>query len=147
MMRRSLAALVRDRAAVAAVDFAIVAVPMLMLLLGTIEFGRLLWTREAIQMTAVNGARCMGVLASSCTMSGAYNATSASSYIEGVAGSWGITLTASNLTLTPTAAAGACTGLSEVSISYTFQTVIPGLLTMLSGGQTLTGHACFPKQS
>jgi len=49
------------------------------------------------------------------------------------------------------ATTGACSGLSQtvsqVSISYTFTTAVPGLLTMLSGGEALTAQACFPNQS
>jgi hypothetical protein len=44
-------------------------------------------------------------------------------------------------------ASGACLGLSQVSISYTFETVIPGLLAMLSGGSALTAQACFPNET
>ena len=151
MMRRARTALRRDRAAVGAIDFALIAAPLLMMVFGTIEFGRLLWVREALQMTAIQGARCIGILASSCTASGAYSQTNTQNYIEGLASTWGVTLTASNLTLTANASSGACSGLSkqvaEVTISYTFQTAVPGVLTMLAGGQALTGHACFSKQS
>jgi Flp pilus assembly protein TadG len=132
----------------AALEFALVALPFLMLTFGTIEFGRLIWIREALQMTANQGARCMGVLSSSCASSGAYSSANTTSYIRGVASGWGVTLTASNLTLTNNAASGSpCSGLSQVTINYTFLTAVPALLTMLSGGTAVTARACFPNQS
>jgi len=150
-MTRRASSLARDRRAVGALDFAIIALPLLMLVLGTIEFARLLWAREALQMAAIQGARCIGILQSSCTSGGAYNQTNARNYIIGVASSWGITLTSSDVTATANATTGACSGtasqLAEVSLSYTFNTAVPGVLAVLSGGNALTGHACFPKQS
>jgi Flp pilus assembly protein TadG len=149
MKRSSRRGFRRDRRAVAAVDFAIVATPLLMLVLGTIEFGRLIWMREALQMTAIQAARCMGVRQPACSAGGEYNQTNTQSYVIGLGNTWGIPLTNANLTL-PTggvASSGVCNGLAEISISYTFQTAVPGLLTMLSGGKALTGHACFPRQS
>jgi len=151
MMRRAWRTLWRQRTAVGVVDFALISGPLFMLVFGTVEFGRLLWAREALQMTATEGARCIGVLASSCSSNGAYSATNAQSYIEGVASSWGITLTTANMTLTANATSGACSGMmtnvAEVTLNYTFQTAVPGLLTFMSGGNALTGHACFSKQS
>jgi len=150
MRRRSLLALFRARDGVAALEFALVAAPFLMLSLGTIEFGRLIWTRQAIEMAAMQGARCMGVRSSSCASSGTYSSTNTIAYIEGVASGWGVTLTASDLTLTNNASSGACSGMSvgisQVTINYTFTTAVPGLLTMLSGGAALTAQACFPNQ-
>jgi Flp pilus assembly protein TadG len=149
MRRRSLCALFAAREGVAALEFGLVAIPFLMLSLGVIEFGRLIWTREALQTTAMTGARCMGVRAPSCAsgVPPAYDATRSSSYIQSVAAGWGITLVPASITLSANSASAACTGLSEVSISYTFQTAVPGLLTMLSGGSSLTGYACFPNQT
>lgn len=140
----------RDRRAATALEFGLIAGPMLLLIIGTVEFGRLMWTREALEMTAIEGARCMGVLDPSCASGGAYSSANTTSYIESVASAWGITLTGANMTLNPSTTTGSCSGLSasvsEVTLAYTFQTVVPGLVTALSGGTPLTGHACFPRQ-
>jgi len=91
----------------------------------------------------------MGILASSCASTGSYSSTNTTSYIESVAAAWGVTLTGSNLTLTRNSTNTACapTGgtpnISEVTITYTFHTMVPGMLTMLSSN-SLGGHACFP---
>ena len=152
-MLRILKQLGHNRRGVTALEFAVVAPVLIMLMLGTIEFGRLLWTMQGLQMTAVEAARCMGILASSCASSGAYSSDNTTSYIENYAGAWGINLTSSNLTLltrdstnTSCAPTGGTLTISEVTITYTFQTVVPGLLSMLTS-KALQGHACFPNNS
>jgi Flp pilus assembly protein TadG len=150
-MKRRTRNLLTDRRGVAALEFALVSIPLMMLAFGTIEFGRLIWTRQALQATAAEVARCIGVLSSSCASGGAYSSTNAATYAEGVASGWGVTLTNADLTMTASSASGACSGLgktlAEVTISYTYNTAVPGLLPMLAGGSALTGHACFPIQS
>ena len=143
--------LLTDRDGVVAMEFAISASALMLLTLGTIEFGRLLWTQEALNATAIQTARCIGVLASSCASGGAYSATNTTSYAETVASGWGITLAASDITATNDQTSGACAGtaqgtFAQVSIAYTFQSVVPGLLTMLSNGENLTAQACFANQ-
>jgi Flp pilus assembly protein TadG len=149
----------RTRKAVAALEFALLATPLLLLVLGTLEFGRLMWFREALQMTANEGARCMGVKAPSCESTGAnpdYDAGRTTTYIENVANNWGITLANANVVLARPSTNANCvptpphltpaTAMSEVTITYTFQTAIPQLLHMLVG-KSLTAHACFPNNS
>jgi Flp pilus assembly protein TadG len=134
-------------AGAAAVEFAAVLGPLLLLIFGVFEFGRLLWIREALQETATAGARCMGMSASSCAASGAYSSTNTTTYIENAATTWGVTLTGSNIALnnnTTCAGVSAANGFSSVTITYTFQSVVPNFVTALSGGTTLTSTACFP---
>jgi|SRR5579859_4822 len=147
--------LYKARRGVAALEFALLSVPLLLLVFGTIEFGRLLWTQQALEMTAIEAARCVGILASPCSSGGAFSSDNTTSYIQSVASSWGITLTSANLASSSggmvTRSSSdpndtACAGLSEVKISYTFQTAVPGLLSMISGN-TLVGQACFPNDS
>lgn len=45
----------------AVIEFAMVAPVFLMLVFGCIEFGRLLWTQQALQQTAIAGVRCMAI--------------------------------------------------------------------------------------
>jgi Flp pilus assembly protein TadG len=130
-----------------AVEFAAVLGPLMLLIFGVFEFGRLLWTREALQETATAGARCMGMSATSCAAAGAYSSGNTNTYIEGVANSWGVTLTAANITLNNNATCAgvsAANGFSSVTITYTFQSIVPSVVTTLSGGSTLTSTACFP---
>ncbi len=127
---------------VAAPEFALAAVAFLSLTFGTIEIGRLIWMCEALEMTANQAARCMGMRAPSCAANGAYSGSKSISYIQSLSTAWGITLTDGQMQLSDVGSTSACAGLSEVLISYTFQTAMPVQLTML-----LNGHACFPHQS
>jgi Flp pilus assembly protein TadG len=68
-----------------AIEFALVAPVFLMLVFGTIEFGRLPWTQQALQQTAIAGARCVAIAqgktrTSPCASGGSYSSTTATSY-------------------------------------------------------------------
>jgi Flp pilus assembly protein TadG len=146
MMRRG-GGFWRANGGAAAVEFAAVLGPLLLLIFGVFEYGRLLWVREALQETAAAGARCMGMSATSCASGGAYDAGAAANYIEGVASTWGVTLTSTNISLnsnTTCAGVSAPNGFSSVTITYTFQSVVPNVVTSLTGGANLSSTACFP---
>jgi Flp pilus assembly protein TadG len=131
----------------AAVEFAAVLGPLMLLIFGVFEFGRLLWVREALQETATAAARCMGMSASSCAASGSYNSANTTTYIENLANGWGVTLTAGNITLDNNATCAGVTaanGFSNVTISYTFQSIVPTFISSLNGGKSVTSTACFP---
>jgi Flp pilus assembly protein TadG len=135
------------RGGAAAVEFAAVLGPLLLLIFGVFEFGRLLWTREALQETATAGARCMGLTATTCASGGSFNAASTQTYIEGLATNWGVKLTPSDIALSSNATCAGVTapnGFSTVTLTYTFESVVPNFVTALSGGTTLTTTACFP---
>ena len=146
-MRRRLGRLGAERGGAATVEFAFVLVPLLLLIFGVFEFGRLLWTRESLQETATAGARCMGLSATSCAAGGSYSSANTTTYIEGVASNWGVTLTAADIALNGNATCAGVTapnGFSSVTITYTFQSIAPDIVTTLAGGTTLTTTACFP---
>jgi Flp pilus assembly protein TadG len=145
--RRNLRDLVADRRGATAVEFALVMIPFMVALFAIIEFGRVMWTREALQSTAAAGARCMGVLNSSCATAGAYDATATTAYVERVAKGWGLTLPDTAVTLDRGASCGGVSGFSSVSLTYAFQTAAPGLLPPLSNGAPITVTACFPNNS
>ena len=130
-----------------AVEFAIVITPLLLLLLGTIEFGRLLWTREALRETAMTAARCMGVLQKPCQANGSFKwQDQTKSYIESRALGWSVVVQDSEVTLNNSATCANTPGFSQVTINYTFVTAVPALLGSLKG-VPLTVSACFPNQS
>jgi len=126
-----------------AVEFAMVLPMFLMLVFGGIEFGRLLWTKEALQETAIAGARCVAI-AQGSTPYGPCASGGSTSYIEKVAKGWGVAL--ASITQ-DTATSGGCQGLSQVTLTSTFTSVAPNLLQFAAGGTTLTATACFPNNS
>ena len=147
MIRRRLRDLPADRAGAGAVEFALVLGPLIFLILGAMEYGRLLWTKQALQETAIAGARCMGVLATGCASGGAYSSTSATAYIQGVASGFSLTVPTANVTLNRAASCAGVSGFSSVSISYAFQAAVPVLLGAASNTMPLTASACFPNNA
>jgi Flp pilus assembly protein TadG len=142
-----LAALARARQATTAVEFAICGMAMVLIIIGFTEFGRLVWTSEVLQEAASEGARCMGLRATSCAASGVYSSASTTSYVVSMATSRGVTITAGTVSLNNAATCGGASGFSQVSISYRFLTVAPGLLTSLTSSFTVPASACFPNSS
>ncbi len=130
-----------------ALEFALLVGPLLLVVLGTMEFGRFLWTTNALQQVAIRTARCMGVLLAGCATGNVYSSSSSLSYAQSLATSYGITLPAPSITLSdPTSCAGA-PGFAVVTISYTFTSVVPTLLPSLSSAAPVTATACFANQS
>jgi|HubBroStandDraft_1064217.scaffolds.fasta_scaffold143478_2 hypothetical protein len=140
-------ALLSSRQASTAVEFAVCALAMVLIIVGCTEFGRLVWTFEVLQEAASEGARCMGLRASGCASSGAYSSANTTSYIVSVATSRGVAITAPMLTLSNAASCGGASGFSAVTITYHFTTVAPALLTSLAHGFTIPASACFPNNS
>jgi Flp pilus assembly protein TadG len=131
----------------AAVEFAAVLAPLMLLMFGAFEFGRLEWTRQALQETAMAGARCMAMKATACAAGGTYSASGSQTYIEGVASQWSVPLTTPDIALnnsTTCAGVSAPNGFSSVTITYSFQSVVPHLIGALSSATALTSTACFP---
>ena len=139
--------LTRTRRATTAVEFAVCALAMVLIVVGFAEFGRLVWTSEVLQEAASEGARCMGLGANSCAAAGAYSASNTTGYIVSLATTRGVPITAAAVALNNAATCGGAGGFSEVTITYDFTTVAPTLLTSLVNGFSVPASACFPKHS
>jgi Flp pilus assembly protein TadG len=136
----------RARRGDVALEFAVVIPLLLALVLGIIDFGWLVWTGEAVQEGADAGARCMGVLASSCASAGAYSSSGTLAYIQGVVAARGITLPANSATLNASTTCGSTGGFSKVSISFTYTTIVPNVLNAFGVKPLVSVVACFPNQ-
>lgn len=147
MTRRLIKRFARSRSGTTAVEFGLVCVPFLLMVFGSIEFGRAAWTREALQEAAIGGARCMGLVQNSCGTSGTYSASMTQAYVQQRAAAWAVSLSSSDITLNAAASCGGVSGFSQVSITYTFSTVVPLFLKSLSSGIPMTATACFPNHS
>ena len=132
MIRDVLSRFERDKRGVAAVEFAIVIVPLLLFMFGIIEFSRAYWAKEALQQTAVDTARCT-------------TDTGAQAYAVSVGNTWGLTIPTSNVIITSASGTtcGGVSGFVTVHITYTFKTVVPDLIAGLFN-DTLYASACFP---
>ena len=117
---------------------------MVLIVIGFVEFSLLTWSFEVLQEVAIQGARCMGLGASSCSAGGAYSSGNTTSYVVALASKRGVVINSGMVTLNATATCGGATGFSQVSITYSFTTVAPALLTSLAGGFAVPVAACFP---
>jgi Flp pilus assembly protein TadG len=145
-VRRAAVRLLRAREGGTALEYGIIALPMMMLMFGVFEVSRLIFINQTLQQAATATARCIGVKSPYCTVSGNYDATATTAYLQ----TWlnDASLPASSVTVTQTAST-ACSnvdGFSQVTLTYTFQTVVPMLLAPLAGGLSLNAEACFPNQ-
>jgi Flp pilus assembly protein TadG len=133
-------------AGTAAIEFAFLALPFAGITTAGFEAGRAYWTLEALQDSAIQGARCIGVKAISCYSSGAFSATSAVAHVQDVANSWGVTIPSSAITVTQNTNCGNVPGFAEVRISYAFSSVagklVPGLNNV-----PLSASSCFPNNT
>jgi Flp pilus assembly protein TadG len=146
MIPRWLEAL-RCRRATGAIEFALVYTPLLVVVFGTIEFGRGAWTSEALSNTAIAAARCAGLVQSACGVNGVYSQNMTLSYIENLAAESSVALTDANIAVNTTATCAGVPGFSQVTISYSFVTPLATFLPSMSGGVPLRATACFPNNS
>jgi len=122
-------AIFRDRRATTALEFALLAPVLFSLILGAIEFGRFLWTVEALNYAVQEAARCWVVNPDGkCASSTAVQSFAASAAPQ-------LGFTASNFTATVTSCG------YQVAGSYNFQFIAKGLIPL---SPTLNAQACFP---
>ena len=125
----------RDNRATAALEFALVMPVFLLLLLGAIEYGRMIWTWQALQAAAGVTARCVAIGSNACP--------AADSYAKAVAQAFGI----GSPTVLPSQTTTACSGqtgvnMEQVTLTLAFSSPAAKLLPWLGG--TLTASACYP---
>jgi Flp pilus assembly protein TadG len=144
---RPLRCFLRHEGGASALEFALVAVPLLLIIVGTIEYGRALWTQQAMQSLAISAARCIGVQQTQCTNSGVYNAAKTSTWVIGEAAKLGVPLQAANITVNASTTCQGVSGFATVAISYLFVSAAPQVITAMVLGPTLRANACFPVQT
>ena len=134
MMRRGIARCVRCRAGTTAVEFALLAIPFLLLVTGTMDATRFVWTNFSLQYAVEATARCVAVNTATCdSKADVQTYASAAMTAPGAAA------------FTYTAAATCSNGLisvngSQVSGTMTFFFTVTGFPTSV----TLTAQSCRP---
>ena len=135
-MRGSLSAsgtrLLRDEAGASAIEFALVLLPLILLTLGTINAGLLIYTVATLNFATQDAARCATVKTTVCD-----SQTHLQSYARANYG--GLTAAPTFTLSAPTT--GACAGGNFVNASATYQ-FVTGLS---STNIPLSATACFPK--
>lgn len=120
--------LVRDRCGTTAVEFALVAPALCLLIYGVMEFGRLAWTQSALNFAVEEAARCASVTPTVCGTSSQIATYAASEIATGY--------------VPASAFSGATASCGhQVSATFVYPFIATGLFSMTP---TLTATACFP---
>jgi Flp pilus assembly protein TadG len=136
----------RANGGASAVEFALVLLPFLVFVFGVMEFGRAMWTREALESVTNASARCMGVLHASCATSGVYDQARTISYVQTKARDLKVTIPANGISLSNNTSCAGVTGFSRVAVTYQFKTFVPLILPGLKNGIPFNVVSCFPNQ-
>ncbi len=143
-MSRVGAAAMADRRGSTAVEFAIVAPLLLMLMFAGLELARLLWTWQALQLASDQTARCVAISGTACTAPASYAVTTATGY--GATGLLAANVQIANAPpgITNATACNPPAGNTavRVTLSLAFTSVVGALLPNLS--QTITTTSCYP---
>lgn len=144
MLRRGF---LRDRQGAAAVEFAIVAVPLILLVFGTIEAGRMFWTQQALHEVAISGARCAAVPHPSCRSGGgAVSVAHTVAVVRQDAANKGLIVLQDGVDVDLDAQCSGISGFVRISLRHTFQSAVSGFADSLAIAPVLTASACFPRQ-
>lgn len=136
----------RDDSGATAIEFAFVAIPFLLLLLGICEYARLAWTQHVMQAVTTSAARCIGVGQTECTSSGKYSATATSKFVMSQVSSFVAPLNKDDIVINPDTTCQGLPGFSTVSITYTFNSMAPQLLDAFTDIR-LTASSCYPRHA
>jgi len=146
MMVSTLRRFLKSHDGAVAVEMAMVALPLTMLIFGSIEFGRAHWAAQALQDAAVRAVRCVGIMQSECGENGSYSIQRSKAYAVEVGHALGLAIDPSHVMVDTAATCGDRSGFARVTLSYEFRTPLEGLLESLGKGVTLKAEACFPNQ-
>jgi Flp pilus assembly protein TadG len=126
-----------------ALEFAIAAPLFLLILFGCIEYGRAMWTWQALQLAGDQTARCVAIGGTACATPTTYAVGRAKAYgaFELVAS--GVTVDTQSASSSPVVCAlpGSNTA-THVKLSLTFSSPVSLLLPALP--KTLTTTSCYP---
>lgn len=145
-MRSLLKRFWHSRAAATATEFALVAGPMILILLGTIEFGRALWARQALQQVATEIARCAAIPQEACATGSTYDAMKTKATAQSLAGRNGIGLQSGDISVIRSTSCGGLSSFTRVTLKYEFNTPLSAIMVMFNDGLHFEANACYPNQ-
>lgn len=134
----------RDQGGASAVEFALVAAPLIALLFGSVEFARLYWTDHALTRVATMAARCVAIPESGCSGDGgSIDLNRAKAFVQKEAGSFGLPLTAEDIGVDMAANCSGVDGFVRVTLGYSFGSPVAGIVSRDKDGIRLSASACF----
>lgn len=139
---RTLRACLLDWRGAVAIEFAAIALPLLLLIGGSIEISRYMWTRHALQDAASTGARCLGLRVAPCATDGNIDRAATVGYVKQQAADWTITIDDDAITPEATSTCHGAADFARVGIRTRFVSVLPVLPETW-----IEVQACFPVMS
>lgn len=121
----AIGAFFRNQRGAVAIEFAFVALPLMLLLGGSIEIGRYVWTRLALQDAASTGARCLGLQVAPCFAAGAMDTTGTVSLVREQGTAWAIVIADDSITAEETQSCQGVGGFAKIGIRHHFTQVLP----------------------
>lgn len=107
---RAIRAFCRHQQGAVAIEFAFLALPLMLLLGGTAEIGRYVWTRLAVQDAASTGARCLGLQRDPCFTAETVDLAGTLGVVRDQGSDWAINIPEDAITAEQT---GACKGVDD----------------------------------
>jgi Flp pilus assembly protein TadG len=131
-------------AGTATLEFGIVAPVLVLLMFGALEFGRMIWEIQQLQLVSQQTARCVAIGSSACPTPASYAVTQASA--RGVVGlgtsNVAVATVSSSTSPAPTCVPPNANTMVQVTISLPFTSSVAGLIPSLN--RTLTAVSCYP---
>ena len=132
------------RAGTTALEFAFAAPVLMVMLFACLEYGRMLWIWQVLQLTSDQTARCVAIGASACATPSSYAVATASGL-----GAQGLASSAVLVDNQPpnTTNATACSppaGNTEVRVRLSLAFTSPAAAIIPSLNQTLSTTSCYP---
>jgi len=125
----------------AALEFAFVSIPFVLILFGSAELAQSLWNRNALQQIAAQAARCAALSYGPCASNGSYSEGATRAFVQNLGATWGLPISPDNVSVNGAGECGGLPGFSVVSLRYSDATVMPVVAVLAN--QTLTAAACF----
>lgn len=143
-MKRLFFRLLQCRSGASAIEFAILALPIFLLLFGSVEAGRAYWTSQAVKDVATSVARCIGVASPECVKDGDFDRERSVSYAISSARGLGVPLSPASVTIKENSTCAGIGGFAVVTISHRFSSPVGLLGKMFADGITFEKSACYP---
>lgn len=128
-----------SRRGAVAIEFAAIALPLMLLLGGSVEVSRYVWTRLALQDAASTGARCVGLRLAPCFVAENIDTGGTVSFVREQAAAWAIDIAEASVTPEALAACQGVADFAKIAIRHRFTDVL-GIMPEAWIGV----EACFP---
>lgn len=135
----SLRLFLNDQRGAAAVEFAFIVLPLMLLLAGSIEISRYIWTRLALQDVASSGARCLGLQLTPCFRTETLDMPGTVGFLQQAAAGWVIELNETSITADDAGICQSLDGFAKIGIRHEFKFVL-----MVLPETVIDVEACFP---